>query len=213
MRDRFITATKKVVEDHNQCEAAKFGTVPPSSSSAPPPTAQTSESARATEVAPEESERATEEVVPEETAKATASVVPEEIEPSSSTAAAPSIPSSVKNITLPSASEVKKTKAAEKEAKKRKASAPLTITATVKKVKTTPMSSDVPIDAIPISSAPPAPTDDDLQIVPYGVDYEIPQADEDDAETHSAATTEQVDEEIEVEEDASLHQVLSRKPS
>jgi hypothetical protein len=43
-------------------------------------------------------------------------------------------------------------------------------------------------------------------MVPYVVDYEIPQADEDDGETHSAATTEQMDEEIEVDADVSMPQ-------
>jgi hypothetical protein len=45
------------------------------------------------------------------------------------------------------------------------------------------------------------------------VEYEIPHADEEGIETHSAATTELVDEEVEVEHDASLLQAMSRMPS
>ena len=98
--------------------------------------------------------------------------------------------SSLKLITLPSALEEKRTKPAEKEAKKRKASAPPTIEP-VKKLKTTPLFSVVPIDATPISAAAPTRTIEDLQIVPYGVEYVIPPADENEEEdTHSAATTE-----------------------
>nr|XP_020174680.1 bromo and FHA domain-containing protein DDB_G0267958-like [Aegilops tauschii subsp. strangulata] len=158
------------------------------------------------------SERAT--VVTEEPARATASVVPEVIEPSSSLAATPPNPSSLNIITLPSTSEVKKEKSAEIEERKRKASTPPIAPEIVKKLKMATLSSIViPIDAIHISSTPLAPVNPDRQIVPYGVDYQIPWADEDDEENHSAATTEQVDEEIKVEEDSSLHQVSSRNPS
>nr|XP_020193942.1 translation initiation factor IF-2-like [Aegilops tauschii subsp. strangulata] len=77
-----------------------------------------------TNVAPEEQPRPAETSgVPGETknARAAASVVPEETEPTSS--APPAKSSKMKNITLSSASEVKKTKAVEKAAlKKRKAS-------------------------------------------------------------------------------------------
>nr|XP_020156789.1 110 kDa antigen-like [Aegilops tauschii subsp. strangulata] len=87
VKDRFITTSTKVVEDHNKREAAKFGMTPPTSSSAPPPIAQasvtapssTKEAARETEeVAPEETKRAMDNVAPEEIPRATTSVVPEE---------------------------------------------------------------------------------------------------------------------------------------
>ena len=48
-----------------------------------------------------------------------------------------------------------------------------------------------------------------LQMVPYGVDYQIPQADED---THYAATTEQMDEEIEANTDVSAPQQTVQTP-
>nr|XP_020180911.1 uncharacterized protein LOC109766540 [Aegilops tauschii subsp. strangulata] len=180
IKDKFITVTNKVVEDHSRREAAKFA-------------------------------RATEEVAPEETTRATASVMPEENAPPSSSAIAPPTNSYLKIITLPSPSEAKKTKVAEKEAKKRKVLAPPTST---KSVKTAPLSSVIPIDAIPISSSPPTRTIEDHQIVPFGVKYVIPQADDNEEnDTHFAATREQMGEEIEVEADASLHHVSSRKPS
>jgi hypothetical protein len=150
--------------------------------------------------------------VPEETTRATALAAPEEDEPTSSSAAAPPQSSILKLITLPSASEAKKTKVIEKEAKKRKASTPPTASEQVKKLKMAPLSSVEPIDVIPILLAPPTRTTEDLQIVPFGVEYVIPPADEDDEDTHSSATIEQMDEEIEIEADASLHQVSSRKP-
>ena len=87
----------------------------------------------------------------------------------------------MKTVTLPSASEVKKTKAAEKEAtKKRKASTSAESSAP-KKVRTLPSSSHEPIDATPISSVP------SYEIVLFGEEYVIP---EDDEETQSAASSE-----------------------
>ena len=38
VKERSITASTKVVEDHNKREAAKFGSIPPSSSSTVAPT-------------------------------------------------------------------------------------------------------------------------------------------------------------------------------
>nr|XP_040249499.1 fibrous sheath CABYR-binding protein-like [Aegilops tauschii subsp. strangulata] len=129
------------------------------------------EYARATtNVAPEEQPRpAKESVLSEETenARATASVVPEETAPTSS--APPAKYSKVKKITLPSASEVKKTKATEKEAaRKRKASTSAE------------------------SSAPKK------ELIPFGKEYVIP--DDIDEDNPSTASSEQLDEEIEVEE-------------
>ena len=57
VKAQFITASTKVVEDHNKREATKFSMAPPSSSSAPPPTTQISETARSTQ---QEIARATE---------------------------------------------------------------------------------------------------------------------------------------------------------
>nr|XP_020198494.1 110 kDa antigen-like [Aegilops tauschii subsp. strangulata] len=121
IKERSITASTKVVEDQNKREAAKFGTTPTSSSSAPPPITQASETApsapeeteRATDnVAPEEIPRATESVVPEEPDRVTASVTPDESAPTNSSTTTPPMASSLKLITLPSTSETKKTKAA-----------------------------------------------------------------------------------------------------
>lgn len=106
---------------------------------------------------------------PEETehARATASVVPEEIAPISS--APPANSPLMTSINLPSASEVKKTKAAEKATvKKRKASATLE-SSPPKKVKTLTSSYANPIDDVPISSMP------SKEIVPFGEEYVISQ--------------------------------------
>ena len=205
VRDRFIYATKQVVDEHNKKEAAKVGQAPPSSSSAQPQTPQASASTSQ----PEEPARATEKVVPEECARVTASVAPEENAPSSSSAAEPPRSSPLKTITLSSASEAKKTKAAEKEAmKKRKASAPPAVEL-VKKLKMVPMSSTEPIDAPPLASAPPTQIITNLEMMPFGEDYIIP----DDSDTHSAATTEQMDDEIEAETNASPPMVSSPPPT
>jgi hypothetical protein len=138
------------------------------------------ENARATSnVAPEEQSRSVDAsaTAPEESeqARATASVVPEEIQPISSAPPAP-----MTSINLPSATEAKKTKAAERTAvKKRKASASSESSAP-KKVKTLTSSSENPIDAIPISSMP------SKEIIPFGEEYEIPsKSDEEDPSTAS----------------------------
>ena len=116
MKEQFIIASTKVVEYHNKREAAKFGSIPPSSSST----------------------------------------------------VAPTTASPLKFITLPSASEVKETNAAEHEAKKRKASAP-PAPELVKKLKMATLSSIViPIDAITISSAPPTCNLENLQLFLMG---------------------------------------------
>ena len=92
---------------------------------------------------------------------------------------------------LPSASEAKKTNTVERAAvKKRKASASSESSA-LKKVKTLTSSYANPIDAVPISSMP------SKEIVPFGEEYVIPS--ESDEEDPSAAMSEQIDEEIEVD--------------
>lgn len=163
--------------------------------------------ARATSnVAPEEHPRQAEEsaAAPEDTehARATASVVPKEIQPTLS--APPTKLSQMKNINLPSASEVKKTKAAEKAAMKKRKALATTESSAPKKVKTLSSSFINPIDTVPISSMP------SKEIVPFGVDYVIP--DDTDEENLSAATSEQLDEEIEVDDIPSTPLVLSPMP-
>ena len=49
-------------------------------------------------------------------------------------------------------------------------------------------------------------------MVPYGVDYEIAQADEEEEDTHSADTIEQMDQEIEVDADVSVPQDTTQSP-
>jgi hypothetical protein len=128
--------------------------------------------------------------------------VPEEIQPISS--APPAKSSQMKDVHLPSASEAKKTKAAEKAAvKKRKASASSESSAP-KKVKTLTSSTENPIDAVPISSMP------SKEIVPFGEEYVIP--DDGDKENPSAASSEQLDEDIEVDDIPSTPLVSSPMP-
>ena len=89
----------------------------------------------------------------------------------------------MKNINLPSASEVKKTKAAERASvKKRKAFAPSDSSAP-KKMETFTRSFENPIDAVPVSSMPLK------ELVPFGEDYEIPSGFDEDVP--SAASLEQ----------------------
>lgn len=162
------------------------------------------ETARATtSVAPEESARPAEDSVaaPEEIAqdRLTASVVPEETDPTPMAPPAPT-PSPI----LPSALEVKKTKAAERAAlKKRKASAALEYSAP-KKAKILTSSIDNPIDDVPLASMP------SKQLVPYGKEYQIPE--ESAEEDPSDASIEQMDEEIEVGTFTSTPQVSSLTP-
>ena len=114
------------------------------------------------------------------------SQVHEEIQPNSSAPPAPT-PTPI----LPCAFDVKKTKAAERAAvKKRKASAASNSSA-AKKMKPMTSSLENPIDAVPISSMP------SKDLVPYNEEYVIPS--ELDEENPSAASLEQLDEEIEVE--------------
>ena len=138
---------------------------------------------------------------PEETEelRATASVVPEENQPDSSAAPAPT-----STPILPSASDVKKTKAAERAAvKKRKASAASDSSAP-KKMKPMTSSFENQIDVVPISTMP------SKDLVPFGEEYVIPSGS--DEENHSAASSEQIDEEIEVDVIPSTHVVSSPMP-
>ena len=105
---------------------------------------------------------------------------------------------------LPSASDAKKTKAAERAAvKKRKASTSSNSSAS-KKMKTLVGLIDNRIDAVPVSSMP------SKDLVPFGEHYVIPN--ESDEEPHSAASLEQLDEEIEVDEISSTPIISSPLP-
>ena len=131
--------------------------------------------------------------------RATASVAPEEIHPDSSAPPAPT-PTPI----LPSASDVKKTKAAERAAvKKRKASAASNSSA-AKKMKPMTSSLENPIDVVPISSMP------SKDLVPFGEDYEIPIGS--DEEHHSAASSEWIDDEIEMDAIPSTPDISSPMP-
>ena len=115
--------------------------------------------------AAEEISRASTSGVPEETEelRATTSVVPGENQPDSSAAPAPT-----STPILPSTSDVKKTKAAEHAAvKKRKASAASDSSAP-KKMKPMTSSFAHPIDAVPISTRP------SKDLVPFDEEYVIP---------------------------------------
>ena len=101
---------------------------------------------------------------PEETeeVRATASVAPEENQPDSSAA-----PTPTSTPILPSALDVKKTKAIERDAvKKRKASSASESSAP--KMKPLTSSIENPIDVVPISTMP------SKDLVPFGEDYKIP---------------------------------------
>src|SRR3954463_9546495 len=100
---------------------------------------------------------------PEETeeTRATASVAPDENQPDSSAPPAPT-PTPI----LPSASDVKKTKAADRAAvKKRKASSASESSAPKKMTQVTSSFAN-PIDVVPISTMP------SKDLVPFGEDYE-----------------------------------------
>ena len=71
-------------------------------------------------------------------------------------------------------------------------------------MKTLISSIDNPIDVVPVSSMP------SKDLVPFGEEYEIPE--ESDEETPSAASTEQLDEEIEVDEIPSTPVISSPMP-
>ena len=99
---------------------------------------------------------------------------------------------------------MKKTKAAEHaDLKKRKASAAAESSAP-KKAKILTSSLGHPIDVVPLASMP------SKELVPYGEEYQIPE--ESAEEDPSAASTEQMDEEIEDDVITSTPQVSSPMP-
>ena len=125
--------------------------------------------------------------------------MPKENQPDSSATPAPTSTS-----ILPSASDVKKTKAAERAAvKKRKASAASDSSA-LKKMKPMTSSFANPIDVVPISTRP------SKDLVPFDEEYVIPS--ESDEENPSAASSEQLDEEIEADAIPSTPIVSSPMP-
>ena len=116
---------------------------------------------------------------PEETeqVRATAPVAPEEIHPDSSAPPAPT-PTPI----LPSAYEVKKTKAAERAAVKKRKASSASESSAPKKMKPLSSSIENPIDVVPISTMP------SKDLVPFGEEYVIPS--ESDEENPSAASSE-----------------------
>src|SRR3954462_3440791 len=160
-------------------------------------------SSKADDSAPsaEEIARASTSDVPEETevTRATASVAPQTNQPDSSAPTAPT-PSPI----LPSALDVKKTKAAERAAVKKRKASTASESSVPKKMKPMTSSFANPIDVVPISSMP------SKDLVPFGEDYEIPSGS--DEETQSAASSEQIDEEIEVDTIPSTPIVSSPMP-
>ena len=105
---------------------------------------------------------------------------------------------------LPSASEVKKTKVAERAVVKKRKASTTSESSTPKKVKTLTSSFENPIDAIPVSSMP------SKEIIPFGEDYEIPSGSDEDVP--SVALSEQLDEEIEADDIPSTPLVSSPMP-
>src|SRR3954470_22431564 len=151
--------------------------------------------------ATEENVRASTSGAPEETeeVRATASVAPEEIQPDSSAPPAPT-PTPI----LPSTSDVKNTKAAERAAVKKRKASNASESSAPKKMKPMTSSYENPIDAVPISTLP------SKDLVPFGEEYEIPSGS--DEETQFAASSEQIYEEIEVDTIPSTPVVSSPMP-
>ena len=92
----------------------------------------------------------------------------------------------MKNINLPFASEVKKMKAAGKEAAKKWKTSTSAESSTPKKVRTLTSSFNETIDDVPISIVPLK------ELIPFGEEYVIP--DDSDEENPSTASSEQLDE-------------------
>ena len=105
---------------------------------------------------------------------------------------------------LPSTSDVKKTKAAERAAVKKRKASIASDSLAQKKMKPLTSSFANPIDVVPISTMP----SEDL--VPFGEEYEILSGS--DEEHHSAASSEQIDEEIEVDAIPSTPVISSPMP-
>ena len=125
--------------------------------------------------------------------------MPEENQPHSSAPPAPT-PTPI----LPSASDVKKTKAAEHAAMKKRKASTSSDSSAPKKMKSLTSSVANPIDVVPISTMP------SKDLVPFDEDYKIPS--EFDEEDPSAASIEQMDEEIEVDKIPSTPTVSSPMP-
>ena len=125
--------------------------------------------------------------------------MPEEMEPISSAPPAPA-PSPI----LPSASEAKKTKAAERAAMKKRKASTSSESSAPKKMKKLTSSFENPIDVVPVSSMP------SKELVPFDEEYVIPNGSDEDIP--SAASSEQLDEEIEVDAIPSTPVVSSPMP-
>ena len=134
-----------------------------------------------------------------EEVRATASVVPEVIEPNSSAPPAPT-----PTLILPPTSDVKKTKAAERVAVKKRKASTASDSLAPKTMKPLTSSFENPIDAIPVSSMP------SKDLVPFDEEYVIPSGS--DEEIPSAASSEQLDEEIEADAIPSTPIVSSPMP-
>ena len=208
---RFVNLTEKFTskvaaptqQENPQAEASAQPTEEHASTADDIQAAEENVSSRADDCisAAEEIARASTSGAPEENeeVRATASVVPEENQPDSSAPPAPT-----PTLILPSTPDVKKTKAAERAAvKKRKASASSDSSAP-KKMKPMTSSFANPIDAIPISTMP------SKDLVHFDEDYVIPS--ESDEENPSTASSEQLDEEIEVDAIPSTPVVSSPMP-
>ena len=104
------------------------------------------------------------------------------------------------SINLPSASEAKKTKAAERAAVKKRKASTSSESSAPKKMKKLTSSFENPIDAVPVSSMP------SNELVPFDEEYMIPSGSDEDIP--SAASSKQLDEEIEV--DALQHRLSHR---
>ena len=207
---RFVKLTEKFTnvaapsqQEIPQTEASAQPTEEHASTADDNQAAEENVSSRADDCIPAADEivRASTSGLPEENeeVRATASVVPEENQPDSSGRPAPT-PTPI----LPSALDVKKTKAAERAAvKKRKASA-ISDSSAPKKMK--PMTSSFAhlIDVVPISTRP------SKDLVSFDEQYVIPSGS--DEETPPAASSEQLDEEIEVDTIPSTPVISSPMP-
>ena len=200
---RFVNLTKTLTSsapapmhiEVTQAEASAQPTEEHASTADDNQAAEDNVSSRADDCIPatEEIARASTSGAPEENeeVRATASVVPEETEPNSSAPPAPT-PTPI----LPSASDVKKTKAAEQAAVKKRKASTSSDSSAPKKMKPLTSSYDNPIDVVPVSSMP------SKDLVPFDEEYVIPSGS--DKATHSAASSEPLDEEIEVDAILSL---------
>src|SRR3954465_3742156 len=105
---------------------------------------------------------------------------------------------------IPSASDVKKTKAAERAAVKKRKASSASESSAPKTMKPMTSSYEDPIDAVPISTMP------SKDLVPFDEEYVIPSGS--DEETQYAASSEQIDEEIEADVTPSTPQASSPMP-